>query len=262
MPENLRIELVQTYLHWEDVSANLNHLTHKINSIANETDIIVLPEMFTTGFTMKPDILAEEHEGRGLQWMQKIASGKKCAVVGSLSIKENNNYYNRLYWVFPDESYKSYDKRHLFRMGNEHQHYSSGKEKFIIEYKGWKICPLVCYDLRFPVWSRNTKNNPYDVLIYVANWPAVRSYPWKQLLIARAIENQSYVIGVNRVGEDGNKIPHSGDSMVIGPKGEILTEDYANQDTVIEANIALNPLKEFRNQFPAMMDADSFNVVE
>lgn len=260
MQDQLNIHLIQTHLHWEDIDLNLNHLEAKIKSIQTESDIIILPEMFSTGFTMTPEKLAEENGGKALLWMQKMASEKKCAIVGSLSIKEHNSYFNRLYWVMPDTSYSYYNKRHLFRMGKEQEHYSAGSEKLIIQYKGWKICPLVCYDLRFPVWSRNTKNNPYDALIYVANWPAIRSYPWKQLLIARAIENQSYVIGVNRIGEDGNNIPHSGDSMVIGPKGEILSGNHENQDTVIVANIALNPLKEFRNQFPAMMDADDFSI--
>lgn len=260
MQEQLSIHLIQTYLHWEDIDLNLTHLESKIESIQKPTDIIVLPEMFSTGFTMTPEKLAEENGGKALLWMKKMASIKNCVVVGSLSVKENNNYYNRLYWVMPDSTHFHYNKRHLFRMGKEHQHYSAGNEKLVIHYKGWNICPLVCYDLRFPVWSRNTKNNPYDVLIYVANWPAVRSYPWKQLLIARAIENQTYVIGVNRIGEDGNQIPHSGDSMVIGPKGEILTVDFSNQDCVIETTISISNLMEFRNQFPAMMDADDFSI--
>jgi omega-amidase len=261
MPENLKIELIQTHLYWEDAAANLNHLSQKINSITHETDIIVLPEMFTTGFTMKPSILAEETDGQGIQWMIKTAALKQSVITGSISVKENGNYYNRLYWVFPDGKYHSYDKRHLFRMGNEHLHYSAGQEKLIIEYKGWKICPLVCYDLRFPVWSRNTKENTYDVLIYVANWPAVRSYPWKQLLIARAIENQSYVVGVNRIGEDGNQIPHSGDSCVISPKGELLSKDCAFDDTIISHELNYKDLFDFRIQFPAIMDADNFNVI-
>ncbi len=260
MQEQLNIQLIQTYLHWENIDLNLNHLEVKINSIQTESDIIVLPEMFSTGFTMTPEKLAEENGGKALRWMQKMALEKKCAIVGSLPVKEDNNYFNRLYWVMPDTSYSYYNKRHLFRMGNEHEHYSIGQDKLIINFKDWKICPLVCYDLRFPVWSRNIKNNPYDLLIYVANWPTIRSYPWKQLLIARAIENQSYVIGVNRIGEDGNNIPHSGNSMVIDPKGEILTADYANQDTIINAKISLNPLIEFRRQFPAILDADDFSI--
>jgi omega-amidase len=162
--------------------------------------------------------------------MQQKAKEKNAYIVGSISVKDNGNYYNRLYWVKPDGTYEWYDKRHLFRMGNEDQHYTAGNKKLVVEYKGWKICPLVCYDLRFPVWSRNKKENTYDVLIYVANWPEVRSYPWKQLLIARAIENQAYVVGVNRIGEDGNGIAHSGDTSMLNPRGEIISKTQAHQD--------------------------------
>lgn len=259
--KDLIITTIQTHLIWENIAQNLSHFDEKITSIQSPTDIIILPEMFTTGFTMNPEKFAEENEGIGLQWMLQKAKAKNCVVVGSISVKENTNYYNRLYWAKPDGTYESYDKRHLFRMGNEHQHYSAGNKKLIIEFNGWKICPLVCYDLRFPVWSRNRKDSTYDVLIYVANWPEVRSYPWKHLLIARAIENQSYVIGVNRIGEDGNQIIHSGDSCVINPRGEIISKTLAHQDSVETVNLPYSYLQDFRKAFPVMMDGDEFQVI-
>jgi predicted amidohydrolase len=258
---NLIITIIQTHLHWENPIKNIAHFDSKINAITESTDIIVLPEMFTTGFTMNPKLHAEEHGGNGLQWMTQKAKEKKCVIVGSISIKENNTFYNRLYWAKPDGTYEFYDKRHLFKMGNEHQHYSAGNKKLIVEYKGWKICPLICYDLRFPVWSRNKKDTTYDVLIYVANWPEVRAYPWKQLLIARAIENQTYVIGVNRIGLDGNNIDHSGDSVIINPKGEFINTLQAHQDKTESLSLSYTYLQDFRKAFPVLSDADEFEVL-
>lgn len=258
--QDIIITTIQTPLFWEDVQKNLEHFDKKINEIDEPVDIVVLPEMFTTGFTMNPEKLAEEHGGKGLQWMLQKAKANNCVIVGSISVKENNSFFNRLYWAKPDGTCQFYNKRHLFRMGNEHQYYKAGDEKLIIEYKGWKICPLVCYDLRFPVWSRNQKDNTYDILIYVANWPEVRSYPWKQLLIARAIENQSYVIGVNRIGEDGNQIKHSGDTAIINPRGEIISQTISHQDRVETASLSFNYLQEFRKVFPVMMDGDDFEI--
>ena len=257
--QELIVTTLQTLLYWEDPDKNLAHLSEKLKTVGT-TDMIVLPEMFTTGFTMKPELLAEEHGGKGLQWMQKNAADKNCVIVGSISVKENGNYYNRLYWVKPDGSFLCYDKRHLFSMGKEDEHYKKGSEKIIVEYKGWKICPLVCYDLRFPVWSRNTKRDPYDVLIYVANWPEVRSYPWKQLLIARAIENQCYVVGVNRIGVDGNQINHTGDSAVINPKGELINKTKANEDTAETISISYDALQDFRKAFPVLNDGEDFKI--
>lgn len=261
MMDHLNISIIQTHLYWEDIDKNLTHFEIKISEIKTEVDILVLPEMFTTGFTMKPELFAEEHGGKGLQWMIKNAIKKNCVIVGSIAVKENNCYYNRLYWVMPDGSCQYYNKRHLFRMGNEHSYYTAGAKKLIVDYKGWKICPLVCYDLRFPVWSRNTKNNSYDVLIYVANWPEVRSYPWKQLLIARAIENQSYVIGVNRIGEDGNGIVHSGDSVIIGPKGDLISKVMAHEDNTETISLSYSYLQEFRKSFPVILDGDDFLII-
>jgi omega-amidase len=258
--KNLHITTIQTHLYWEDVDANLSHFTDKINAIQNQTDIIVLPEMFTTGFTMKPEQLAEEHGGKGLQWMMQKAQEKNCVIVGSISVKENGLFFNRLYWVNSDGSYQQYNKRHLFRMGNEHEYYTAGDQRLIIDYKGWKICPLVCYDLRFPVWSRNRKDNTYDALIYVANWPEVRSYPWKQLLVARAIENQTYVVGVNRIGEDANQFKHSGDSVVLNPRGETISHILPNNDSIETITLSYQYLQDFRSVFPVMLDGDDFNL--
>jgi predicted amidohydrolase len=257
---NLVVSILQSHLYWESEDQNLQAFESKINAISEETDVIVLPEMFTTGFTMNPANYAENHDGKGLQWMKKIAKQKNCAVVGSISVKENNYFFNRLYWVFPNQTVEFYDKRHLFSMGNEPEHYASGNKKLIIDYKGWKICPLVCYDLRFPVWSRNTKQQPYDVLIYVANWPAVRSYPWKQLLIARAIENQCFVLGVNRVGEDGNAVSHSGDSMAINARGEIISKIQPHEEVTETVVLLKNELTDFRNSFPVLNDGDGFTL--
>lgn len=258
--DNLNITFIQTHLQWEDVVKNLKHFSEKLDQVNEPTDIIVLPEMFTTGFTMNPNVMAEEHGGKTLQWMLQKAKEKNCVLTGSISIKDGNTFHNRLYWVMPDGTFKHYDKRHLFQMGNEHQHYTAGTQKLIVDYRGWKICPLICYDLRFPVWSRNRKEETYDLLLYVANWPEVRSYPWKQLLIARAIENQSYVVGVNRIGDDGNNIAHSGDSAVINPRGEIISKPNTNQDVIETISLSATYLKEFRKLFPVMMDGDEFTL--
>jgi predicted amidohydrolase len=261
MIPDLKITTIQSRLFWEDPAKNVAHFSEKLDTV-DDTDLIILPEMFTTGFTMKPELLAEEAGGIGLQWMQEKAAQKKCVIVGSISVKENGHYYNRLYWVKPDGSFLSYDKRHLFSMGKEHEHYTPGSQKLIIDYKGWKICPLICYDLRFPVWSRNTKETPYDLLIYVANWPEVRSYPWKQLLIARAIENQCYVAGVNRIGEDGNNIPHSGDTLVLNAKGEIINQTGAHEDRSETLGLSYDTLTDFRKAFPVLNDGDGFTIKE
>lgn len=256
----INITTVQTKLYWEDIDKNLAHFDEKLNLVIEQTDIIVLPEMFTTGFTMNAEELAEEHGGKGLQWMQKKAKEKNCILVGSISVKDNQHFYNRLYWVMPNGTNQYYDKRHLFRMGKEDAYYTAGTQKLIVEYKGWKISPLICYDLRFPVWSRNRKDNTYDVLIYVANWPEVRSYPWKQLLIARAIENQAYVVGVNRIGEDGNAIVHSGDSCLINPRGEIISKTKAHEDVSETMSLSYTYLEDFRKIFPVMLDGDEFTL--
>jgi predicted amidohydrolase len=256
---DLTVSTLQTSLYWEDPAKNLAHFMEKIARLP-QTDILILPEMFTTGFTMKPGAQAEEAGGRGLQWMQQQALAKGCVIVGSISVKEKGNYYNRLYWVKPDGSFLSYDKRHLFSMGKEHEHYTAGNSKLIIDYKGWKICPLICYDLRFPVWSRNTQQDPYDLLIYVANWPEVRSFPWKQLLIARAIENQCYLAGVNRIGADGNGISHSGDTVLLNPRGEAISHTKAHEESLETLTLSYQALSDFRKAFPVLDDADQFKI--
>lgn len=256
---DLRISTLQTSLHWEDPAKNVAHFTEKIAQLP-PTDILILPEMFTTGFTMKPEAQAEDNGGIGLKWMQQQAQAKNCVITGSISVKENRNYYNRLYWVKPDGSFLSYDKRHLFSMGKEHEHYTAGNSKLIIDYKGWKICPLICYDLRFPVWSRNAPETPYDLLIYVANWPEVRSFPWKQLLIARAIENQCYVAGVNRIGLDGTDMAHSGDTVVLNPRGEAISYTKAYEDSLETLTLSYQALTDFRKAFPVLNDADRFTI--
>lgn len=256
----LSISLIQTGLYWENSKMNLDHFTKQISKLETYPDVIVLPEMFSTGFTMKPELLAEVHEGPALQWMQEMAEKTGSVITGSVAVKDDGSYYNRLYWAQPDGKYYMYNKRHLFRMGNEHEHYTAGTQRLIIEYKGWRICPLICYDLRFPVWSRNSNQNPYDVLIYVANWPQVRSYPWEQLLVARAIENQCYVAGVNRIGEDGNGIPHSGNSAIINPRGEYICKPELNGDLAVTAQLSMEYLIDFRKQFPVLSDADQFEI--
>lgn len=264
--ENLKITLVQAPLVWENPEANLRHLDSLLTRPAG-TDVVMLPEMFTTGFTMKPEKNAEKHEGRGLQWMRQKAAELNAHITGSICTEENGHYYNRLYFAGPNGKYKSYDKRHLFRMGNEQNHYTPGKEKIIVDVKGWKIMPLVCYDLRFPVWSRNRwaqkSDVPvagYDVLLYVANWPEARSHAWKQLLIARAIENQCYVAGVNRIGADGNIIMHAGDSMVVNPLGEIISHTQAHQENVETVVLDHEMLQELRKKFPVGLDTDAFDL--
>src|SRR6478672_6609984 len=233
---------IQSSLHWEDKEANLQMFQEKIFSISQPTEIVVLPEMFSTGFSMQPKKLAEPMDGETVEWMQRIAAKKKIILTGSVIIEADGNFYNRLVWVLPNGQIGYYDKRHLFAYADEDQHYTPGKKRLIASVNGWKINLLVCYDLRFPVWSRQAspltplqrrgEQNPpeYDVLIYVANWPEKRVHAWTTLLRARAIENQCYVIGVNRTGEDGNKIHYTGESMAIDPMGEILYHKKDEED--------------------------------
>ena len=262
----LRVTLIQTELFWEDVQKNLSHFTNKISTLSSATDLILLPEMFTTGFTMNPEKNAENHGGEGLHWMMDVAEKKNAVLCGSMAVRENEDYFNRMYWVRPDRTFTYYDKHHLFRMAGEDKHYKAGNRNVIVELMGWKINLQICYDLRFPVYSRNrweSENNfeaAYDVMLYVANWPEVRSHPWKTLLMARAIENQSFVIGINRVGKDGNGIAHSGDSAVISPRGEIISNILPNEDSTETIELNRDFLVEFRKQFPVGMDADKFKL--
>lgn len=256
---DLKVTLIQTNLAWENKKLNLENFSKLINEINEETDIVVLPEMFSTGFTMKAKELAENFDGETVKWMKEIASEKNIILIGSIIINVRQTYYNRLLVVHPDHNIEYYDKRHLFRMMNEHYTYTPGKQKLISDIKGWKIRPLICYDLRFPVWSRN--ENDYDVLIYVANWPESRRDAWLTLLMARAMENQCYVIGVNRIGIDGNAINFSGDSVIIDAKGTIISETKPYKESVETIALSIQDLTRVRQNFPANLDADKFNII-
>lgn len=262
----LSITLVQPKLHWEDPIKNIKLLNKLLSPLKRgSTDLIVLPEMFSTGFSMKPALFAEEMNGFSMQWMQESSAALKTVICGSLIIKEKKKYYNRFIWMQPDGQYQYYDKRHLFRMGGEEKVYTAGKKKIIIPFKGWNICPFICYDLRFPIWSRNKNNSSgipeYDLAIYVANWPAVRTFPWQQLLTARAIENQSFTIGVNRVGKDGNAMDHDGHSVLLDMTGKPLLQMKAKKQSIATITIDKKPLLEFRKKFPALKDADQFRII-
>lgn len=251
--------LIQTPLVWENPTANLAALEEKIATLPEAADMIVLPEMFSTGFSMNAPALAKAMNTTTTRWMKMIAAQSRALVVGSFCVKEEGKFYNRLLCVRPEGTYEAYDKRHLFRMGAEHETFTAGSKRLIIEWKGWRICPLICYDLRFPVWSRQTTDNPYDLLIYVANWPGARAYAWNTLLQARAIENLSYVVGVNRTGADGNAVEHSGGSLAIDFLGEVITDmGHAESEQIVHLEKA--PLEIFRQRFPAHLDADSFEI--
>lgn len=255
----LSVALIQTTLYWENPTANLAMLEEKIAQIDTPVDIIVLPEMFTTGFTMNPKQWAEPMNLTTFKWLRQMAAQTGAIVTGSYVVSEGGRYFNRLVWMQPDGQFDTYDKRHLFRMGGEHEHYAAGQQPLIKEWKGWRICPLICYDLRFPVWSRN-KTLSYDLLLYVANWPAARRYHWNTLLAARAIENLSYVVAVNRTGADGNGVPHAGDSSVIDFKGEVLFCADAQEHTHIHT-LDHPSLMQYRERFPAHLDADRFTII-
>ena len=257
--ENLKISIIQSSLVWEDREKNLLNFSEKISAIKEEIDLILLPEMFSTGFSMNASALAEKMDGLSIQWMKKIALEKNCTIAGSLIIEENGNYFNRLIWMKPN-GYEYYDKRHLFSLAGEEKTYKAGEKKIIVELKGWRILPLICYDLRFPVWSRRSKKSDYDLLLYLANWPEKRIYAWKQLLLARAIENQSYTIGLNRFGNDGNQIFHSGDSAVIDFKGEYLDKVNNIGEFTKTYTLSKEPLDIFRKQFAFFSDSDSFEI--
>ncbi len=269
----LTITTLQTNLHWEDKAANLRMLEEKINNIPAKTEIVVLPEMFSTGFSMQPEKLAETMDGETVQWMKRIAAAKKIILTGSIIIEEKEKYFNRLIWMLPNGQFGIYDKRHRFAYAGEDAHFTAGTKRLIASVKGWKINLLVCYDLRFPVWARQTSPSnslskgeggiaspEYDILIYVANWPERRIHAWKTLLQARAIENQCYVVGVNRVGSDGNNILYSGESMVIDPMGEALYHKKEMED-IFTVTLDKNHLDTVREKFPFWKDADDFQVL-
>jgi len=253
----MKIALIQSSLIWENPAANRNYFEEKINAIIEKVDLIVLPEMFTTGFTMNPASLAETMQGTTILWLQSLAKAKNSAVTGSLIIKENNNFYNRLVFVFPTGEIQFYDKRHLFTLAGEDKVYTSGKEKLIIDYLGWKICPLVCYDLRFPVFARNVED--YDLLIYVANWPKPRINAWDILLKARSVENMCYTIGVNRTGFDNNNFEHVGHSQVVDFLGNYILEPQEIEGVFIK-EISKEKMHETRKKLGFLNDKDSFEL--
>lgn len=260
MQDTLKIAIIQSDLVWENPMENRNNFTGKIKEINEPVDVILLPEMFTSGFTMTPEKVAETMEGDTIQWMKNIASRADAAIGGSLVIMENGNFYNRFVFVRPDGSLNTYDKRHTFTFAGEDKAYASGKDKCVIDYLGWKICLMICYDLRFPVWSRNTEN--YDMLVYVANWPKPRISAWDTLLKARGIENMSYCIGVNRVGEDANQNEYPGHSAIYDGLGQCLTHFSENEEALEVILISKAQLDEIRNKFRFLDDRDDFNLVE
>ncbi len=234
----------------------------KVNSITEKTEIVVLPEMFSTGFSMRPEMLAETMDGPSVQWMKQIAAKKKVVLAGSLIIQDGDQFYNRLLWVLPNGTLGYYDKRHRFAFAGEDQHYAAGNKRLIAQVKGWRINLQICYDLRFPVWARQQSNEEgpeFDAIIYVANWPERRSHAWKTLLTARAIENQSFVLGVNRVGNDANNIYHSGNSMVVDPLGEVLYHKEHDED-IFTITLQKNAVDDVRTKFPFWKDADTFLI--
>lgn len=258
--DNLKVTVFQGYLFWENTDKNLQNITLRLSSIREKTDLIILPEMFNTGFTMNAAPLAETMDGKTVKWMSDTAKKFDCVVTGSAIITEGGKFYNRLIWMRADGTYDTYDKRHLFALGKEHETYAPGNKKLIVELKGWKICPVICYDLRFPVWLRNV-NAEYDLLIVVANWPERRALHWRTLIPARAVENQSYVIGVNRVGHDGNQVYHSGDSTCIDPNGKVVYYKRDEED-MYTFTIVAHELELARRAMPFLKDADSFKLIE
>lgn len=262
--QDLKVTLIQSPIHWQNTEANLAMFEEKIWQIDEQTDIIILPEMFTTGFSMESEKLAEPMNFKAFKWMKQMAAQTKAVIVGSVIVKENQQNYNRLIWMQPDGNFKTYDKRHLFRMADEHNHFSAGDKKLIVEWKGWRICPLICYDLRFPVWSRNTyitdlHRMNYDLLLYVANWPAARISAWDVLLKGRAVENLSYTIGLNRIGDDGNEVAYNGHSAAIDFKGEAMIQ-LANEEKISTIKLSAEALAKYRKKFPAYLDADKFKL--
>jgi omega-amidase len=277
----LTITTIQTNLKWEDKAANLHMFEEKIRNLKTKTEVVVLPEMFSTGFSMQAEKLAEKMDGATVTWMKKLSAEKKIIITGSIIIEEEGHYYNRLVWMLPNGQYGFYDKRHLFAYAQEHHHYTPGNKRLIASVKGWKVNLLVCYDLRFPVWSRQQRSidlsalsgeqqpvDPsmlastgpeYDLLVYVANWPERRNHAWKTLLQARAIENQCYVVGVNRVGNDGHGIYHSGDSMIVDALGTVLYTKPHEED-IFTITLQKESLEETRNKLPFLKDADRFLI--
>ena len=254
----MKIALIQTSLAWENPIENRSHLSQKINEFLEDVDLIVLPEMFTSGFTMNPKAVAETMQGETVSWLQHMAKAKNCAITGSLVIEEKGKYFNRLVFVFPNGAIQTYDKRHLFTLAGEDKTYTAGTEKLIVDYKGFKICPLICYDLRFPVFARNVEE--YDVLIYVANWPKPRVNAWDILLKARAVENMCYTIGVNRIGTDNNHYEYVGHSQAVDFSGNYILEPQEMEGVFI-VELDKKAMLETRNKLPFLNDKDKFEIL-
>ena len=253
----MKIALIQAPLVWENPKANRDYFEEKIKSVSDEIDLVILPEMFSTGFTMNPSEVFETMDGETISLLKNLAKAKNLAITGSLIIKENDKFYNRLVFVFPSGEIKKYDKRHLFSLAGEEKIYTAGNDKLIVEYLGWKICPLICYDLRFPVFARNVED--YDLLIYVANWPKVRINAWDILLKARAVENMAYTIGVNRIGKDGNDYPHNGHSQVVDFLGNYAIQPQETEG-IFTTELNKKELQEARNKFGFLNDKDDFEI--
>lgn len=256
--DHLKITLLQAYLFWENIDKNLQNLGLKLSEIREKTDLIILPEMFNTGFTMNAELLAEEMDGKTMAWMKEKAYRFNAVITGTLIIKENGNYYNRLIWMKPDGSYQKYDKKHLFSLGGEDKVYTPGNEKLIVELNGWKIMPVICYDLRFPVWLRNTKEL-YDLILVLANWPEKRAHHWRTLIPARAVENQSYIIALNRVGHDGNEVYYCGDTTCIDPQGKVVYYKRDEED-VYTFTIHIDEVDKTRKEMPFLDEGDDFTI--
>jgi predicted amidohydrolase len=257
MSNHLRVTLVQAELAWQDPAANRHRLAAHFRGLVGHTDLVVLPEMFSTGFSMAAAELAEDMDGPTIDWMREEAAALGCVIAGSLIVRDGGRCYNRLVWARPDGSLEHYDKRHLFRLAGEQEHYAAGSRRLVVALKGWRVCPMVCYDLRFPVWSRS--RGDYDLLLYVANWPQRRALAWSTLLRARAIENQSYVVGVNRIGKDGNGTAYAGDSVALDFLGQPLSSEGGG-DRVETAVLDLESLRAYRESFPVHLDADRFEL--
>jgi omega-amidase len=261
--QDLKVTLVQTNLYWEEAQKNLDHFGRLLDRITKPTDLILLPETFNTGFSINPATCAEPVNGRSMQFLRTMAREKNAAIMATLLICEGEGCYNRLVCLYPDGHFETYDKRHLFRLSEEYRIFKGGHEKMIIEVKGWKISPFICYDLRFPVWSKNTwcdGKYAYDLMVCLANWPASRAHVWKTLLMARAIENQACVAGVNRIGDDGHGTWHSGDSMAIDPKGQVIYAAGEGQEAIETVTFSAVDLALFRDSFTVGMDWDHFTI--
>ncbi len=262
--QDLKILALQSDLFWEDPDKNRVEFEKQITDNFDSHHLVILPETFTTGFPVDPHNFSEDINGETVSWMRQIASKYNAVITGSVLIKTGDKYANTLIWMLPDGTFQSYEKRHVFTMGGEHEKISAGTKKLTVNLHGWKIRLMICYDLRFPVWSKNTysENNgfEYDIAIYVANWPAVRRYPWKTLLLARAIENQAFIIGINRVGVDGPGNSYSGDSMIIDAKGRILAQGVEYKNDALSVTLLANEITAFRDKFNVGIDWDNFKI--